>query len=248
VSTSAIYEGAVRHRRFEVKRHEFRYRLALAYLDLGELPGLLDGSLVDARPGLMRYRRSDYFGDPARELSDVVRDAVFESTARRPEGPVRLLTQLRSWGHCFNPVSFYYCFDRSGERLEHVLAQVTNTPWGERRHYVLSAEDAEGPVSGSSAKELHVSPFMGMDYKYDWRVSTPARALEVHIESRRSGQLAFDATMCLRRRELTPASLRRSALRYPFATLRVLALIYGHALALKLKGVPVHPHPKAGTA
>src|SRR5438105_2799180 len=78
-----------------------------------------------------------------------------------------------------------------------------------------------GALTGSSPKQLHVSPFMGMDYKYDWRVSAPARALEVHIETRRSGQLAFDATMCLRRRELTPATLRRTALRYPFATVRV---------------------------
>src|SRR5262249_37398427 len=99
-----------------------------------------------------------------------------------------------------------------------------------------------------SPKELHVSPFMAMDYLYEWRMSAPSRRLEVHIESRRGGARAFDATMCLRRRELTASSVRATALRYPFATMRVLALIYGHAAALKLKGVAVHPHPKAGAA
>jgi uncharacterized protein len=247
---SCIYEGAVRHRRFEVRRHDFRYRLALAYVDLEELPALLGGRLCARSPGLVRFRRADYLGDPSRALADAVRDVVEVRAGHRPKGPVRLLTQLRSWGHCFNPVSFYYCFDRSGERLEHVLAEVTNTPWGERRSYVLSARNdgSAGPLLGESAKELHVSPFMAMDYMYQWRVTAPSRRLDVHIESRRRGERAFDATLSLRRHELTASSMRRMALRYPFATIRVLALIYGHAAALKLKGVPVHGHPKAGVA
>jgi uncharacterized protein len=245
---SCLYEGAVLHRRFEVQRHEFRYRLTLAYMDLDELPALLGGRLVAARPGLVRFRRRDYLGgDSSHGLADAVRGAVAAHAGRRPDGPVRLLTQLRSWGHCFNPVSFYYCFDQSGEHLEHVLAEVTNTPWGERRSYVLSASsDEPGPLLGQSAKELHVSPFMAMDYTYWWHVSVPSERLEVHIESVRGEARAFDATMCLRRRELSDANMRRMALRYPLANMRVLALIYGHAVALKLKGVPVHPHPKAG--
>ena len=70
-------------------------------------------------------------------LADAVRDLVEERTGARPAGPIRLLTHLRSFGHCFNPVSFYYCFDPAGERVEAVVAEVTNTPWGERHAYVL---------------------------------------------------------------------------------------------------------------
>ena len=126
-----------------------------------------------------------------------------------------------------------------------MVAEVTNTPWGERHAYVLSTgEDVGGTLVGGSPKLLHVSPFMAMDHHYAWRLSAPGRVLSVHIESRRAGSLAFDATLSLRRRELTRASLAR----YPFASLRVLALIYAHALRLKLKGVPVHPHPQAGAA
>jgi uncharacterized protein len=76
----------------------------------------------------------------------------------------------------------------------------------------------------------------------------PGRVLSVHIESRRAGSLAFDATLSLRRRELTRASLARITARYPFASLRVLARVYAHALRLTLKGVPVHPHLRAGAA
>ena len=77
---------------------------------------------------------------------------------------------------------------------------------------------------------------------------TPAQTLSVHIASSRAGVTVFDATLALRRRELTRASIVGITARYPLATVRVLALIYAHALGLKLAGVPVHPHPKAGRA
>ncbi len=242
---SGLYIGAVRHRRFEVREHVLRYRLALVYLDLDELPGLLDGRLVDPRPGLIRFRRRDYLGSPDRPLATAVRDEVERQSGRRPEGPIRLLTQLRTFGHCFNPVSFYYCFDPSGRTLEHVIAEVTNTPWGERHAYVISAPGATaGPtLTGDSEKMLHVSPFMTMDHMYRWRVTTPGKRLEVHIENQRDGRRVFDATLSMRRHELTARALHRTTAQYPFATLRVLALIYAHALRLKLKGVPVHTHP-----
>ena len=223
---SALYEGRIRHRRFAVRNREFSHRIAMAYLDLDELPGLLGGRLVRSRPGLVRFRR----GDPAVPLSDAVRALVAERTGRAPEGPIRVLTHLRTLGHCFNPVSFYYCFAADGETLEAVVAEVTNTPWGERHAYV---------VGGELDKELHVSPFMPMEQRYTVRAPAPGETLSVHIESRQDGSVAFDATLGLKRRPLTPRSLLR-----PLApTLRMLALIYGHAVALKLKGVPVQPHP-----
>ena len=243
--SSCIYEGVIRHRRLEPRR-EFCHRLALAYLDLEELPRLLGGRLVTRRPGLVRFRRGDYLGDPAVALDGAVRELVCERTGERPAGPIRLLAHPRSFGHCFNPVSFYYCFEAAGERLQAVVAQVTNTPWGERHAYVLGAGHASGSVlSAPFEKAMHVSPFMGMDHRYDVRASTPGRTLSVHIGSRRAETRVFDATLSLRRRELTRASLARMTARYPFATVRVLALIYAHALGLKLAGAPVQPHPKA---
>jgi uncharacterized protein len=245
VSSSCIYEGVIRHRRLE-PRHEFRDRLALAYLDLEELPWLLGGRLVSRRPGLVRFRRRDYLGDPAVPLDRAVRELVSERTGERPAGPIRLLTHPRSFGHCFNPVSFYYCFEAAGEHLEAVVAEVTNTPWGERHAYVLGHGHASGKgLNAQFEKAMHVSPFMGMDHRYDVRASTPGRTLSVHIGSSRAGTTVFDATLSLRRRELTRASLARTTARYPFATVRVLALIYAHALGLKLAGARVHRHPKA---
>jgi uncharacterized protein len=237
VTASALYEGTIRHRRFAVHRTEFTHRLALAYLDLDELPGLLGGMLVRRGPGLVRFRRSDYLGDPETPLADAVRATVADQTGRVPHGPVRLLANLRTFGHCFNPVSFYYCHDATGA-LDTLVAEVTNTPWGERHAYVLPSGAPSVALRAGAAKALHVSPFMGMDHEYAVRASAPGETLSVHIESRRAGELAFDATLNLRRRPY-------NRFRLVGASIRTLTLIYAHALTLKLKGAPYFPRPEA---
>ncbi len=244
-TVSCLYEGTIRHRRLEPHK-EFSHRIALAYLDLDELPALLGGRLLHSAPGLLRFRRRDYLGDPATPLEVAVRARVSELGGPRPAGPIHLLTQLRSWGLCFNPISFYYCLDGHGSSVESILAEVTNTPWRERHSYLLRAADTGSALlRGRFGKQLHVSPFMGMDHVYEARATAPAATLSVHIESRRGATSVFDATLAMERQALTRASAARLAARYPFATARVLALIYGHAVGLKLAGARVHPHPQA---
>jgi DUF1365 family protein len=233
-----IYEGTIRHRRFAVRAHAFRHRLTLMYVDVERVDEILSGRLVAPSPRPVRFRRADYLGDPRRPLADEVRRVVEERTGRRHEGPIRLLTHPRTLGLCFNPVSFYFCFD-AADRVGALLAEVTNTPWGERAAYVLDRNGRDRVLRGEAAKRLHVSPFMGMAQNYAWRATEPGPTLSVHLENREEGRVVFDATLSLRRAPLTPAALWR----FPLATPRVLPLIYGHALALKLKGVPVRPKP-----
>jgi DUF1365 family protein len=263
---SCLYEGTVRHRRHGPVRDELSYRMFMVYLDLDELPQLFDGRLLwSARwPAVAWFRRADHLGDPRTPLADAVRELVAERTGTRPEGPIRVLTHLRYFGHCFNPVSFYYCYDgepdaalgsaAAGERISAVVAHVTNTPWGESHSYVLPGENVAGHgsaalVSGRSRKRLHVSPLMGMEHTYDWRASDPAQRLSVHIESLSdSGERVFDATLSLRRRELSGRELARALARYPLLTLRILARIYGHALRLRVRGASYFPHPRKAEA
>jgi uncharacterized protein len=260
LTASAVYEGWVRHRRFEPIDHSFRYRFFLAYLDLAELPGVLDPYPFYSarRRAPARFRRADYLGDPARPLDECVRDVVADSGAPRPTGPVRLLTGLRYLGHSFNPVSFYYCFDPTGRRVESVVADVENIPWGERHAYVLERGDRKGTVlSEELEKTHHVSPLMGMDQTYSFRATEPGERLQVHIESRPRGGGApavvtgpgcapktFDATLSLRRRELSGPLMMGLLARYPAMSLQVVAKIYGQAARLKLKGARYHPHPE----
>ncbi len=148
----------------------------------------------------MRFRRSDYLGRRRVPLADSVRALVAERLGAPPDGPIRLLTQLRTLGHCFNPVSFYYCYDES-ERLRALVAEVTNTPWGERHAYVIGA-GAERIIQGGMDKALHVSPFMEMDQRYEVR-ATPTRrdAVRPHLVApggrarvRRDARAASDAS------------------------------------------------------
>ena len=261
-----MYEGTIRHRRFEPIEHSFRYRFFLMYLDLGELPGVLDRfPLFSARRAApARFRREDFMGDPARPLDECAREAVAAATGERPAGPVRLLTGLRYFGHSFNPVSFYYCFDPAGEQVEAVVADVQNIPWGERHPYVLARGERRGTVlSEDLEKSFHVSPLMGMDQTYSFRASEPGESIAVQIESRprvpaetagvrRIGDLSrsrrsgktFDATLNLRRRELSRRTLAGLLARYPAMSLQVVAKIYAQSLRLKLKGAKYHPHPE----
>jgi uncharacterized protein len=244
---SAVYSGLVQHRRLRPVPHHFRFRLFMMYLDLDELPDALDGHWLWSarRAAPARFHRADYHGDPAVPLADAVRRTVEEKTGRRPAGPIRLLTHLRYYGYCFNPVSFYYCFDREGSHVEAILTEITNTPWGERHSYVLPrTPDMNGVMRFRFAKSFHVSPFMPMDQRYDWRFSPPGRRLAVHMENYDAAGMIFDATMSLRRRELTGATLARALLAYPWMTAGVVTAIHWNALKLWLKGNPVYTHPE----
>ena len=245
---SCLYEGLVRHRRFQPVPHTFTYQLFMLYLDLDELPGLFARRWVWSveRPNLASFRRLDHVGDPAQPLAETVRRLVEARTGARPTGPIRLLTHLRYFGYVFNPVSFYFCFDPTEAEVETIVAEITNTPWGERHCYVLG--EADNRASGSRKryrldKLFHISPFIGMDVRYDWSFTGPSATLAVHMENRTGAQPFFDATMRLRRTEIAGAALARVLAQYPFMTAKVIGAIYWQALKLWIKGVPVHAHP-----
>ena len=239
---SALYLGWVKHWRRAPCVHGFRYPLFMVYLDLAELPMVFADRWLwrVEKPALASFRRSDHLGDSSQPLADAVRDLVALETGARPEGPVRLLTHLRYFGYCFNPVSFYYCFDLSGQELVAIVAEVNNTPWGERHCYVLSHEPTH---RWQTPKRLHVSPFMPMDMRYDWYIPTPANLIRVDMRCESAGEAIFSAHLELRRREMTAITMAMTLLHFPFMTLRVILAIHWQAFRLWCKRVPIYAHP-----
>lgn len=246
--SSCLYEGEIRHRRFGKPGNEFRYRVFLACLDLAELDSVFRGRWLwsTRRPNIAWFRRADYLGDPKTPLDKAVRDRVFAETGFRPEGPIRLLTHLRYFGHNFNPVSFYYCYAADGETLDTIVAEIENTPWNERHAYVLpvrTAFDPEPRLRFRFPKQFHVSPFFPMEQLYDWRFTQPGRSLSIHMENFENGGKCFDATLTLERREIGAAALAGALARFPLITVKVIVAIYWQALRLWWKGARFHPHP-----
>jgi DUF1365 family protein len=242
---SGLYVGRVRHRRFAAKPYCFATRVAFAFLDLDEIERAFAGRWwwSATRPAPVRFRRADYFGPPDRPLDDAVRDAVAARLGVRPDGPVRVLTNLRYFGYVFNPVTFYYCYD-AADRLAAVLAEITNTPWRERHHYVVPVPPGEEPVVRASfPKAFHVSPFQPMEQDYRWSFTAPGRQLVVHMDNLHGGEVVFDATLNAERREWTTANLWRTWLRHPWMTAKVIAMIHFHAFVLWCKRAPFHVHP-----
>ena len=246
---SCIYEGKVRHRRFSPVSNTFHYRLFMMYLDLQELPSLFKGRWFWSadKVNLAYFRRRDHLGDPRVPLDQAVRDLVALRLGRRPEGPIRLLTHLRYFGYCFNPVSFYFCYDRRDTRVEYVVAEIHNTPWGEEHCYVFGEDQNEHPNKGwkryQFAKAFHVSPFMGMEIWYDWRFREPGQWISAHMNNMANDRKRFDATLMLRRCEITGRALARILLAYPFMSYKVPFMIYWQALRLRAKGARFYVHP-----
>ena len=210
-------------------------------LDLDELEEVvaLNRLWSVERRNAVSFRRTDFLGDPSLPLDTAVRDLVEARTGTRPTGPVRVLAHWRTWGWLFNPIAIYFCMSADGEDVEALVLDVTNTPWHEHHAYVIAGGEGEHRF----AKELHVSPFFGMDHEYRLRLSRPGERLVVRLALVEGEVVVFEATLALRRRPISGATLGRLLWRYPLLTARISTGIYTQALRLRAKGLPVHAHP-----
>lgn len=241
---SRIYRGQLRHRRFTPRHHAFTYQLWMAWLDLDELPTLFDGvpGFSTHRPALARFRREDYLPPHDRPLAEAVREELSRQLGSTPDGRICVLTQLRTLGVGFNPISLYYAYDRDGA-LRALLGEVSNTPWGERQRYACTVDPVRHSHAAEFSKAMHVSPFNPMDMTYRWRFNAPGQQLMMHMENWKDERCHFDATLTLEARPATRSVLLASLARQPWMSLKTLAGIHFEALRLWAKGVPVHDHP-----
>ncbi len=246
---SGIYTGTLRHRRFSPARHEFTYPLFMAFLDIDRLPELMQVSPLAGynQRNWVSYHESDHFGDPAETLRDRILRDGHQKGVVVAEGKIFLLTHLRYLGYNFNPVSFFYCYDRE-ETLQTIMAEVSNT-FGETQNYWLTP-NIERPAGGNKryrfAKTFHVSPFMKLGHEYDWTFTPPGERLITQSASYENGLQIFDSTLRLERQEWSRRELHRALIRFPWMTAKVITSIHWQALRLLLKRVPIVRHPGAG--
>jgi len=220
----------------------------MMYLDLAEIDRVLESNPLWSRRMFspVRFRRADYYGHESQSIEAAVRQKIQEELGFTPEGPIRMLSNLRFFGFIINPITIYYCFD-SQEQLTAMLLEVTNTPWGERHQYVLNCDPIAKKQRISFEKDHHVSPFMPMSMQYEWFCNTPAASLLVHMNSRLNNDevnKCFDATLVLKRREICSWSLFSILARFPVMTFKVFAGIYWQALKLFVKKLPIYPNPR----
>jgi hypothetical protein len=219
----------------------------MLYLDINDLENVINKSIFwnINKPAVVSFNRKDFHGTEEVDLDTAVRNTVENKVGSRPEGKIRMLAHLRYFGYCFNPVTFYYCFNRNDDSVDYILAEVTNTPWKERHAYVLSSsqESDKSEIRLSMEKELHVSPFWGMDHMYDWVFSSPKDKLNVFMKNFKDGKHVFDASLSMDRTEMTKRNLLKSVFRFPFMTIKVVFWIHFQAFILWLRGATFYTHP-----
>ena len=242
MTESAIYKGKVYHQRFKPTQHKFDYDIYLFWLKLDEeeLTTLSHELKYFSAEGKarVRFKREDYLGDPSLSLRQAVLDRMAElNDGTSLYGDVFMLGQLRMWGWYFSPVNFYYLRNTDG-KFTHMLAEVSNTPWNERHHYLVNLDTQD-----DTPKAFHVSPFNPMDMTYKWSISQPSTRLSLAMDCVRSDK-EFSAGINLTKFTLDNANLTQALKRIPSMTIKTVAGIYWHALKLLLKRTPLYTHPE----
>ena len=245
ICQSALYVGAVMHRRLRPRVHQFRYRAFWLLIDLDELPALT------ARLRLFSHNRFNLFALHEADLGDgsptplriQAERHLSEAGIDIAGGAIRLLCMPRTLGYSFNPISIYFCH-RPGGELAAIIYEVHNT-FGERHSYIASVETKVDEIRQNCRKIFFVSPFMDMDLVYHFRLTKPAERVAVGIDASKGGERVLNACLAGLRRELTDGALLLIFLKIPLITAKVTMAIHWEALRLWLKGMRLRTRPSA---
>jgi DUF1365 family protein len=221
-------------------QNAFRYSIDYILLDPeGEPETPLLFSLN--RANVTNWRDCDHGGEPRQGRGAAWLREQFDRMGVTQPARIALLTQPRVFGHVFNPVSFWFCFDAE-QQLYAVVAEVTNT-FGTRHSYLCHNPNF-APIQPSDRivadKLMHVSPFQKIEGIYTFRFDYRPDRVGVWIDYGREGG-GLIATLTGPRVPLSDGTILWSLLRRPFGARRAFALILWQALKLWVKKARFRP-------
>lgn len=238
---SCLYDCTVMHHRLEPKQHRFVYRVFMFYLDLDELDMLTSKFRLLSRNrfNIFSFRDRDHLQLAGSSVKENILAYLSSKGVDGSEFRIGLLTNLATFGYVFNPVSFYFCFDRSNNPVC-AVTEVGNT-FGELKPYFFNDEQFENNTfSKKTTKYFYVSPFIDMDTEFDFQLAVPGSELNIKIDDFQHGRKFFISTLTGKRNAISDAALIRYFLRFPFITLQIITLIHWQALKLFLKKLNYH--------
>jgi DUF1365 family protein len=233
----------VLHRRLRPRVNELRYRIFWALFDIDELPELSRQSILFAhnRFNVLSVHDRDHGDGSGRALRKQIERMLAEHGIGFDGGAIQLFCMPRLLGYVFNPISVYFCNLIDG-RLAAIVYEVHNT-FGERHSYVFDASHSTSPAAHGCEKRFHVSPFMDMGMRYEFRTLVPRERLALAIRGFDAEGTLIHASLAGEAKPFTTANLIRGLMLYPLLTFKVTAAIRWHALRLWLKGIRVRRKP-----
>ncbi len=236
---SCLYRCRVAHKRKRPKQHSFAYSTFVFCIDLDELD-LLRKSLtlfsVDSS-NLYALHQRDHLDQGAPSIKENVISFLRSKGVESKIGRIELITNLRTWGYIFNPVSFYFVYDPNGKLLS-CVAEVANT-FNEQKLYLVDQRgNRENRLQQSHEKLFYISPFSDLDTQLNFDLHSPGERLKLAITENDSQGTYFYSALSGHRIPISNTTLAGYTLRFPFLTLGVMFAIHWQALKLALKKVP----------
>lgn len=242
---SMLFSGTLRHRRFLPKPHEFTYNIFYFYFNPNEISALCKDIFFLSKDKLnyLSFERKNYLGDKSQSINHSV-DALLATKGIARSSDVFMMTQLSHLGYCFNPISLYFTYNDNA--LQTLIADVQNTPWGEKHAYILTEPKRIRPphYSFQFSKALHVSPFFKMDYIYDFNINLTKDNFILHMQNMKDAIKHFDVTLSMTGVPFTAKALKQLVIKQPFVSQKIIFSIYWQALKLYIKHIPFVSHPK----
>ena len=244
-SAHTIVDASVVHRRLRPRNNAFRYRVAYLCLGLEALDSAGGRWLKLDRPGLVSFRRADHGGRDGSDLKAWLKNVLYgHGLGEICDGDIVLMTMPRMLGYVFNPVSFWFCRDRSGA-LRAVLCEVNNT-FGETHCYLVHHDDRR-PIEPDcwleGRKAFHVSPFLPVEGGYRFRFRLDREHVHVDVNYHDAQGLMLATSVGGRREALDDRSVLRRFLGNPTMTLAVIVRIHWQALHLWRKRARFYRKP-----